>query len=92
MIVNSVSLNVALLTILFALTGFVLILTALRMNIDMKPIQNKAVSALCWLMSILPFSAWLTRDDWRDLAKLLNGEPLPEERKNYLKAKVKDAL
>ncbi len=50
--------------------------------------MKKIISALCWLMSVLPLPSPLARDEWRDLAKMLNGEPLPDERKNYLKAKV----
>jgi len=50
--------------------------------------MNKIISALCWLMSLSPLPSPIARDEWRDLAKMFNGEPLPDERKKYLKARV----
>ena len=53
----------------------------------MNHITQIIMVSLCWLMSILPLPSPLARDEWRDLAKILNGETLPDTRANYLKKK-----
>ena len=46
--------------------------------------MKKIISALCRLMSVLPLPSPIARDEWRDLAKMFNGQLLPPERRLYL--------
>lgn len=50
---------------------------------------NKNISPKCCrFMAVLPFPSQLSPREWRDLADILEGNPVPEERRLALRKKL----